>query len=110
VRFGTRYGRRPDEGLREETLWFEDAVIRYCIFDRYTIDWADGRKDDIPLPRQDLLPENLQFFGQYLRGERERSFFPGRRASGCGMIPLRHAGGMGVRSGPVRAGVLKLWG
>ncbi len=60
------------EKHHEEIIWCEEAVIRYFIYDCYQIEWKDGRRERIPLPKDYVLPLNYRFFQDYLRGKIDR--------------------------------------
>ncbi len=57
---------------QEEILWCDRAVIRYRTSGGYSFEWNDGRKEEFPFDREDLLAANHRSFYDYLRGGRPR--------------------------------------
>jgi predicted dehydrogenase len=52
----------------------ERATLTYLTYDRYRIEWKDGKVEEGPVDRDVLLVKNFRRYFGYLRGEFERPF------------------------------------
>jgi predicted dehydrogenase len=59
-------------GENEETIQCEKATIRYATTSRISIQWKDGRTEEVPLDGRQFQMEHHRWYHGYLRGERDR--------------------------------------
>jgi predicted dehydrogenase len=58
--------------VRVERIECENATIRHNVWEPYSIEWRDGRRESIPIEPRENLTENLAAYFAYLRGEAPR--------------------------------------